>query len=366
MPIHDEADLRAALRALGDPQPPQPAARVEAAVGEAARIRRRRATVTAALALVPLVVVGVLVAPRPPERRGPTPLTAWPTRPLDLIASNALEHWRFRGSALRADEAVRLLYSAQVPGSTYVVVVFATCTPERCSRLVLAHALAKDVPEIADDEGSSWSLRTEPLDETKPVPVLSEYLSTEFGSLGPRNVLFVLTGPDAARVAWSSAPRRPGSGGSGQLSDLGGAFAGDVGYLSSPAIVTVSDAGGGVLAAGPVGEPEDVPNAAWTVGEVEVPNVYAQRSTSRGQVRDPEGQGFGRGFVGPYWLFVRCVGDAPLRVTARDTTTETPCDDRSRLAAGPLTRAPGEAEVFFEISSGDPYTVASIALAERA
>ena len=365
MLVGDEDDLRGGLRALSSAPPPPPDDRVAASVRRARQIRRRRAAAASVAVLVPAVLVGTRLAWPAPERRV-TPVAQWPDardRSLDAYGDLALAAWSERSGGLFPGESVRWLYSGRVPqtDTPQVVVVFATCTADACSRLVMQHAVEEDARDPDDDRSmSSWGGETYDLVSGAPAPPVSAYLAGFEQERGTTNVLFVYAGPDAARVTYASPAHRPATGGSGDLPRSRTAFAGEVGYLSAPATITVFDIEGDVIHQGVAGEPGDVPRVR-RVDEVEIPPGFDRLMATSGQADGRTGFG-NHAADAPYAVFARCRGDAPLELSVDGRAYRVTCDDRQRQVT-PVLPKPRDRAYLIEIDSDDPFTAYAIAVA---
>ena len=366
MLIDDENDLRAGLRALTADPPAQPVDRVDAAVRRAGAIRRRRAAVTAVAMLLPAAGFGTRHL-LPDPGRAFTPVAEWPDardRSLDRYAAEALREWDERyDTDLAPGETVRWLYSGRVPGTESIVVAFATCVVDRCGRLVLLHGLTKDVGTPDGDRSfSHWTGETRAIDpDAEPAPLSAYYWGADAGR-GSTNVVFVLAGPDAARVTYESPARRPGTGGSGEIPRAGAVFAADVGYLSAPATITVRDRDGDVRYRGPVGTPDDIPSVP-RVDHVDPGPRYDVDLSMSGQLSDGDDSlRHGSLGAGRYVVFVRCLGDRALRVTVEGVPHRTPCDGRARRVTAPFPK-PRDRWLEIELRTSDRYTAFALAVA---
>lgn len=360
----DEDDLRTGLRALAAAPPPQPADRVESSVRRAGTIRRRRAATVSLAVLGPAVALGAL-ALIPAGDAGPAPLAKWPDRrDPALVATSevALGEWLDRSrTPLGPDRRVRWLYAGRVPGADGVVVAFATCGPVGCDRVVGMLGPADATPD-GDPNSSEWLMDSRDLDPAAPPAPYTTYLDGPRASNGPTNVVFVLAGPDAARVTWESPARMPGTGGSGELARAGGAFAANVGYLSAQATVTVYDGAGVVVHRGQVAGADRVPSARLLDGDLDPGpgwDVFTSMSGQLSYQDDFEDTTVDR----PYAVFVRCLGPGPMAVVLDGEETDATCDGRVRRVT-PVRPAPRDG-VTTRLTAYDPFTVYEVAFAER-
>lgn len=364
MRIDDENDLRTGLRALTAAPPPQPPDRALRSIAHARTIRRRRAAAASLAVLVPAVALGVLALVPAREAR-PVPLAKWPDRrDPALVATSevALGEWLDRSSTpLGPDRRVRWLYAGRVPGVDGVFVAFATCGPVGCDRFVAMLGPADATPD-GDPNSSAWLMDSRDLDPAAPPAAYTRYLDGPRTTNGPTNVVLAVAGPDAARVTWESPARRPGTGGSGELADAGGAFAANVGYLSDHATVTVYDRAGAVVHRGPVAGADRVPSARWLDGDLDPGPGWAVLSAMKGQLRyqdHSEDTTIDR----PYAVFVRCLGPGPMAVVLDGEETDATCDGRVRRVT-PVRPAP-RGGVTTRLTAHDPFTVFEVVYAER-
>lgn len=364
--LTDENDVRAALRDLSAVTPPQPDERADRAVRRAGRIRRRRAAGAAALVLLPGIAFGAwTLRPAPPPDY--TSVASWPDRrdpALRQYEEVALSEWLdSQVNELRPGESVRWLYSGRIAAANEIVVAFATCGPETCSRVVLSHDEAATAHAADPDTSvSNWVGETRELVPGEPMAPLSDYLSSaDRPESGPRTVLFVLPAPDAARVTYVS-PERAGRGGAaGTLEREGAAFVGDVGYLAADATITVRDADGDLLHEGRVGDAESHGHAEQIDG-IDLGAGWDSTSTATGQLDDNGFHYEDATRDGPVALFVRCVGAGPVTAELNGRAETVPCDGQPHRVAGPIRR--DQSLAVFELRSDDPYVVFVAALAE--
>lgn len=362
----DEAALREGFRVLDTLVAPARPDLADVVLGRLARRRARRTTLRVAVTSLAVGLVVTVAGTAPSENAedvATSPVLAWRAfrdPALDGESQRAVAAWQGAGGGmLRPGESLRWLYSARVPGTEEVAVAFATCVAEHCDRVVIAHADRRDLanPGIEDDE--AWVVTTQHLSGSTD-PVLAAFLDGPgVNDRGPTNVILVVAPPATARVTYTAGGRTH------DLPRAGGAFAGNVGYLDARVSVTALDADGRVVAAAPVGGAGDsgVPNVRW-VPLPEVPRRYRVIGLSRGQMRDPFLYSRNRPATRKHFVvFARCEGQFEMGFTVLGETHLLRCDGRTRrLIAEKVIPAEG---IAFSMGSNDPFTVYSVAIAER-
>jgi hypothetical protein len=355
----DERDVSAVshgLRALSDLPPAAPATRAEGAVRRARSIRRRRAAGTVALVLLVALPVAGVVLQRSPKHPVPpvaAAYTDWPDlRNPEWVAGAkvAQQSWPF--VVVGPDRPVRWLYADRVPGTDKVMAAWAVCEVRGCTDIALAYADADKVTAPPPEPGqSNWSHFVGEIDPATPAAPLSWIV----GGDGDSEVLFVLPPPGTRSVTYSSPALRPGTGGSGSLSRVGGAFSGVLGYLSAPVTIQVD---GVPYAVGVPGLDEVPVGKAPEVTAPTLPAPYHFVMSTHGQISEHHGDDF-TNLTPPvaewYVVYARCVGTAPMRVTTLRSERTLPCDGKVREAAlEHRRRAPGRFQIV--AASTDPYT----------
>ncbi len=360
-----EHRLREELPALTAGQPLAPPDRVAAVLRRHARRSQTRLAGVAAVAVV-VAMLGAFVAVTSSRTQGyarrglPAWALDWPDRrdgsvPQPVL-DGAVTAWARTAGAAGGPVSVRrtVWYAGRrVPGTDSVIAIFAAET-DTGRRLVAATATASIVlagaPPYAEDEqgtSSPWSSFTTaaPTDRHLDLALALHLQGTPSPARpeSPREVLYVLGGPPARTVDWSSdpPPGAPSGPTHGALRSQDGEFVGELGTVWAPVRISTRNAAGRVLVssvAGIPGAPEsEVPQLGrpdpivlppgWQL----VHGVGGQGPVSVGaETPPPRGQAA---------VFVRCLGLGPVvvRLGARESLTA-PCDGQQhqRDAAGPL------------------------------
>lgn len=247
MLIDDEDDLRTALRDATGPQPPLSGALAERAARRSAAVRHRRVALAAvATAAVVAAVPAIQVAQRTPEPKFlAASLLTWPDgreNGWEAAADMARHEAERMDQALHPEGTrVRWLYAGPARGVDQVVVAWAYCGPDACTRVVLAHS-DTDVATspVTSADSTSWLSRYGDVAADTPIAAISGYLEGPKGAHGVTNVLVAVAPPKAKAVRWSSPARLPGTGGSGDMVKQGGAYYASIGYLSADPTLTVT------------------------------------------------------------------------------------------------------------------------------
>ncbi len=363
-----EHKLREELPALTAGQPLAPPDRVAAVLRRHARRRQARLAGVAAAAVVVATLGAIAVVSRgEPEgyaRRGlPAWALDWPDRrdgsvPQPVL-DGAVTAWaRTAGPGGDLVTVQRTVWYAgrRVPGTDSVIAVFAAET-DQGRRLVATTATASavlggGVPYTEGVEGTSspWSsfTTTAPADRNLDLALALHLPGTPSPARpeSPREVLYVLGGPHARTVDWSSDPPRGAPPGPtrGTLRSRSGEFIGELPALWALVRITSRDAAGRVLTSSVAGIPgaseSEIPQLGHPDPIVLPPGWQLVHGVGGrgpvsvgGETPPPRGQAA---------VFVRCIGPGPLvvRLGGRESLTA-PCDgqQRQRDAAGPLRRS---------------------------
>lgn len=361
-----EQKLREELPALVAAQPLAPPDRVAAVVRRHARRRQTRLAGVAAVAVV-VATLGTFVAVRGGQPDGyagrslPAWALDWPDRRDGSVPQSVLDGavtaWARTANAAGGPVTVRrtVWYAARrVPGTDSVIAIFETDT-DVGRRLVAATASAsivlRGVPQDPPDaqEGSAWSSFTTAAPERKSGSAYALHLpgTPTLGPVEPTEVLYVLAGPAARSLGWSSDPpaNAPPGPTDGTFRSANGEFVDDLPTLWARVRISVRDSAGKVLTSSVAGIPgapdSDVPQlgrpdpivlpTGWQLFH----GVGGQGPvTVGGETRPPGGQAA---------IFLRCLGPGPLAVQiGAGPVLKAPCDGLQHQVdpAGPMVRDP--------------------------
>ena len=363
----DEQELRGGLRTLTAGQPALSEALAERSARQYRVTRRRhRALAAAGVAAALVAAVPAVVALRAPEAKAPAAAVAsWPdARDPAWVATGdraLAEFERVRPHDVPAGATVRWLYAGLVPSTDEAVVAaWAYCLGKSCPTVVLANGFRHQVTDLGDED--VWSFDVGFLPSTGPEVPVSTYLNGPRGAHGPTTVVFALASPKTRRLGWESPRLRPRTGGTGVLTRQGGAFIGDVGYVSGP--VSLLLAGRTPVPVGVADSVTPVP-----VGNVPMPDPVVLPSSYRfveggaSQLRDDH-ESFHQGsFAGRRLaMWARCEGSAPVRVTYLSRPYFVTCDGAVHLT---FADQPGGDVLIVAFSSTDPYTGLAYAIGYR-
>jgi hypothetical protein len=369
-------DLTSTLRTLTADQPVQPADRVETVTRRAKQLRRNRALAATAAAVALLAPAGLLVASAQRHKAtsfAHTDLRTWPDRSYAAdrsVAEGALAswehdnpgsgavHWLFRGTVALPDhdDAYVAVFTATHEGLPVLV----TTTTRRSQ--VDGQGIDRENPQGLDQGISPWVSHEEPLSGTQAdhVGLYLEYsATTQSTEPAYRDVLLVLADPSARSARWQQDPlpgaiTRPGvvPQPEGRLTSDNGLFVGDVGALTGPVRVLLTDKAGHSTTASSLARKLSQPGLA-SPPPPEVPSGWHQHVSSMGQSEQQAdgswsgaSQAESTGRPGTVAGYVRCYGGGFMSFAVTDPSKAASFGGPKALASG---RAPcdGQTHVAF-------------------